>query len=295
MGLREDKKQATRAALSWAAVRLTVERGWDNVLVDDIAAAAGVSPRTFNNYFSSKGEAIAARHLDRYLLLADNLRHRPPAEPLWDALRAAVVGIMQPAPELPVDGSPSGPGSTSGPDSSSGLGSPSGPEAPSAAGSLSGPDSTSAAGSLSGPDSSSAAGSPSAAASPSAPDGLGRRGPDVALDRERWLAGVRVMVEHPAHQAEFSRAGIRAEAKLAEVIAERTGTELGRDLYPHLTAAAVMATINTSTNRWMAGPQATDPRADAATTITDQVVAALTLLSEGLPPPGRRPEQTPQP
>ncbi|MEV7626358.1 TetR family transcriptional regulator [Actinoplanes sp. NPDC089786] len=265
MGLREDKKQATRAALSWAAVRLTVERGWDNVLVDDIAAAAGVSPRTFNNYFSSKGEAIAARHLDRYLLLADNLRHRPPAEPLWDALRAAVVGIMQPAPELPVDGSPSGPGSTS------------------------------AAGSLSGPDSSSAAGSPSAAASPSAPDGLGRRGPDVALDRERWLAGVRVMVEHPAHQAEFSRAGIRAEAKLAEVIAERTGTELGRDLYPHLTAAAVMATINTSTNRWMAGPQATDPRADAATTITDQVVAALTLLSEGLPPPGRRPEQTPQP
>ena len=77
MGLREEKKQATRTALSWAAIRLTVERGFDNVLVEEIAAAAGVSPRTFNNYFSSKAEAIAARHLDRCRKVADDLRHRP--------------------------------------------------------------------------------------------------------------------------------------------------------------------------------------------------------------------------
>src|SRR5713226_7002153 len=62
MGLRERKKSETRAALSWAAVRLIVERGGENVLVEDIAAAAGVSPRTFSNYFSGKGEAVAARH-----------------------------------------------------------------------------------------------------------------------------------------------------------------------------------------------------------------------------------------
>ena len=59
MGLRERKKAETRAALSWAAIRLTVERGFENVKVEDIAAAAGVSPRTFNNYFASKGEAIS--------------------------------------------------------------------------------------------------------------------------------------------------------------------------------------------------------------------------------------------
>ncbi|QRP45506.1 TetR/AcrR family transcriptional regulator [Amycolatopsis sp. FDAARGOS 1241] len=57
-GLRERKKQATRAALSEAALRLAVERGPDNVRVDDIAEAAGVSPRTYNNYFPSREDAI---------------------------------------------------------------------------------------------------------------------------------------------------------------------------------------------------------------------------------------------
>ncbi len=81
MGLRERKKQETRIALSWAAIRLTVERGFDNVRVEDIAAEAGVSPRTFNNYFSSKGEAIVARHLDRARLIMQELRRRPASEP----------------------------------------------------------------------------------------------------------------------------------------------------------------------------------------------------------------------
>lgn len=90
-GLRERKKQETRSALAWAAVRLTVERGLENVLVDDIAAAAGVSPRTFNNYFSSKAEAIAARHTDRLHAIAAQLRERPAAEPLWEAIGAAVI------------------------------------------------------------------------------------------------------------------------------------------------------------------------------------------------------------
>lgn len=100
MGLRERKKQETRSALSWAAIRLTVERGFDNVLVEDIAAAAGVSPRTFNNYFSSKGEAIAARHLDRTRKMAQDLRDRPAGEPLWSALTHAALAQLAPGPEV---------------------------------------------------------------------------------------------------------------------------------------------------------------------------------------------------
>jgi AcrR family transcriptional regulator len=90
VGLRERKKQETRIALSWAAVRLTVERGYDNVRVEDVAAEAGVSLRTFRNYFSSKAEAIAARHVDRVVRVAGELRARPAEEPLWVAIRAAI-------------------------------------------------------------------------------------------------------------------------------------------------------------------------------------------------------------
>ncbi|MDH2426559.1 TetR family transcriptional regulator [Sphaerisporangium sp. TRM90804] len=90
-GLRERKKQETRIALSWAAIRLAVERGFDDVRVEDIAAEVGVSPRTFNNYFSSKAEAITARHLDRARQIAAELRARPASEPLWEAITNAVV------------------------------------------------------------------------------------------------------------------------------------------------------------------------------------------------------------
>lgn len=90
-GLRERKKLATRRALGFAAMRLAVERGLDNVHTDDIAAAAGVSPRTFNNYFSSKHEAICTLEVDRARRTGDALRRRPAGEPFWDAITAAVL------------------------------------------------------------------------------------------------------------------------------------------------------------------------------------------------------------
>lgn len=100
MGLREQKKAATRTALGWAAIRLAVEHGLDNVKVDDIAEAAGVSPRTFNNYFSSKGEAIVSRHLDRCLHMAEELRRRPADEPLWEAITNSVLSQFEQQPEV---------------------------------------------------------------------------------------------------------------------------------------------------------------------------------------------------
>ena len=100
-GLRERKKLATRQALGIAAMRLAVERGLDNVLVDDIAAEAGVSPRTFNNYFASKYEAICALAMDRAQQIGAGLRERPQAEALWDAITQAVLQQYAAADQAP--------------------------------------------------------------------------------------------------------------------------------------------------------------------------------------------------
>jgi AcrR family transcriptional regulator len=92
-GLRERKKEATRAALRAAALRLALERGPGNVRVDDIAEAAGVSPRTYNNYFSSREQAIvAAVTAERASRIAAALADRPAEVGLADAVIDAVAG-----------------------------------------------------------------------------------------------------------------------------------------------------------------------------------------------------------
>lgn len=91
-GLRERKKQATRVALREAALRLAMERGPANVRVDDIAEAAGVSPRTYNNYFSSREDAIvAAVTADRESRIAAAVAERSPDTRLAEAIIDAIT------------------------------------------------------------------------------------------------------------------------------------------------------------------------------------------------------------
>src|SRR6266702_5450547 len=90
-GLRERKKTATREALSAAALRLALEHGPDNVRVDDIAEAAGVSPRTYNNYFASREQAIvAAITAERESRVAAAVAARPASVRLADAVIDAI-------------------------------------------------------------------------------------------------------------------------------------------------------------------------------------------------------------
>jgi AcrR family transcriptional regulator len=90
-GLRERKKLATRKALSDAALRLAVERGLENVTIEDITAEANVALRTFRNYFASKYEAVASIGADRAYRIGASLLLRPPGEPLWEALTHSML------------------------------------------------------------------------------------------------------------------------------------------------------------------------------------------------------------
>lgn len=92
-GLRERKKAATREALGDAAWSLCVERGLDGVTVEQIARAAGVSLRTFFNYFSSKEEAVVAGDTATAEAFVREFAARPADEPVLVALRGALHSI----------------------------------------------------------------------------------------------------------------------------------------------------------------------------------------------------------
>ncbi|TQF74128.1 TetR family transcriptional regulator [Rhodococcus spelaei] len=92
--LRDRKKAATRRALSDAAVRLAKTLGVDAVTADAIAAEAGVSTRTFHNYFPSKEEAILYRFETDVGEWVAQLSARPADEAIWDSLERLVVGIV---------------------------------------------------------------------------------------------------------------------------------------------------------------------------------------------------------
>ncbi len=93
--LRERKKLATRAALAKATWRLTIERGYAHTRIEDIAEAAGVSARTFGNYFSGKDEALLSVGADRGARMVAALRTCPGDADLWEALASRVVGAVR--------------------------------------------------------------------------------------------------------------------------------------------------------------------------------------------------------
>ncbi|MFB6951006.1 TetR family transcriptional regulator [Streptomyces niveus] len=93
-GLRERKKQATRAALSEAAVRLAAEHGAENVTVEAISNAAGVSPRTFFNYFDSHDDVFVMMDPDVGERVRRAIRDAPAELSPLDAVREAMAAEL---------------------------------------------------------------------------------------------------------------------------------------------------------------------------------------------------------
>lgn len=94
-GLRERKKLGTRLDLARAALALFEERGYDETTVDDIAARAGVSRRTFFRYFRSKDEVFIVDPEGKLAAMHRALAEGPPDEPTIDALRRGMVAMIE--------------------------------------------------------------------------------------------------------------------------------------------------------------------------------------------------------
>ncbi|OBG92956.1 TetR family transcriptional regulator [Mycobacterium sp. E136] len=202
-GLRERKKLDTRRALSDAALKLALERGFDGVTREAIADLAGVSLRTFNNYFSGKYEALAYRQTERLRRSIAVLRGRPADEPLWTSITESVLAPLE-------------------------------------------------------EDMSDA-------------DGAERRIPS----REEF-AEIRKLLMRPEIRDAVSR---ELFDEWMEVVAERTGTDPQRDMYPRLVAAVVRAVGDAATEIYV--------RADPPVPITTLIRAGFAEVAAGLPDPSK--------
>ncbi|WP_371498841.1 TetR family transcriptional regulator [Kitasatospora sp. NBC_00374] len=93
LSLRERKKLKTRQALRREAFRLFAEQGYENTTVDQIAAAAEVSPSTFFRYFATKEDLVLTDEYDPVMISA--LMARPADEPLLVSGRTVLVGLLR--------------------------------------------------------------------------------------------------------------------------------------------------------------------------------------------------------
>jgi AcrR family transcriptional regulator len=115
-GLRERRKQATRQAISDVATQMFAARGFDEVTIADVAAAAGVAKMTVTNYFPRKEDLVFDQAGAVIRGLADVITTREPGETLLAAIRRdyaqrvaradPTIGLSSPQFAQMIEGSP---------------------------------------------------------------------------------------------------------------------------------------------------------------------------------------------
>lgn len=92
--LSERKLKLVRPGLAEAAATLLLERGFDAATIDELAAAAGISRRTFFRYFATKEEVVISTFDEVEELLVASFREQPKEVVPLLALRAAIGAVM---------------------------------------------------------------------------------------------------------------------------------------------------------------------------------------------------------
>jgi len=93
LGLRERKKERTRQLIADTAWRLFAERGFDQVPVAEVAAAAEVSEATVFNYFPTKEDLVFHRMEAFEEELLDAIRDRPEGHSIVEAFGSFVLTL----------------------------------------------------------------------------------------------------------------------------------------------------------------------------------------------------------
>jgi AcrR family transcriptional regulator len=89
VGLRERKMMRTKEAIRSNALRLFVERGFDETTIGEIAIAAEVSPMTIFRYFPTKEDIVLTDDFDPTLI--ERIKQRPAKESLVSKIGLAII------------------------------------------------------------------------------------------------------------------------------------------------------------------------------------------------------------
>jgi AcrR family transcriptional regulator len=97
-GLRARKRRETLRRITDSGIRLFLQQGYEATSVDDVAAAAGVSRRTFFHYFESKDDILLSLQSGMGEMIADAVRAAPPGKRPLAAVREAVIAVCGTVP-----------------------------------------------------------------------------------------------------------------------------------------------------------------------------------------------------
>jgi AcrR family transcriptional regulator len=102
-GLRERKKARTRAVIAAAAARLFAERGYEQVVVSDVAREAEVSEQTVYNYFQTKEQLVTDLDREFQDRMSRLIRTRAPGTTPAAAIRDLVLDSVEGIRRVPAD------------------------------------------------------------------------------------------------------------------------------------------------------------------------------------------------